>query len=61
MKQMKDFGEYPIDTHLPGIGAALQGSVKRSTCLIKAEPGTGKTTRVPLYLLSIINDRVLVL
>ncbi|MCU0288149.1 MAG: ATP-dependent helicase HrpB, partial [Acidobacteria bacterium] len=58
---MKEFGEYPIDTHLAGIGAALQESSKSSTCLIKAEPGTGKTTRVPLYLLSIINGGILVL
>ena len=58
---MKEFGEYPIDTHLSGIGAALQKGGKSSTCLIKAEPGAGKTTRVPLYLLSIIDGGILVL
>jgi ATP-dependent helicase HrpB len=58
---MKEFGEYPIDTHLPGIGAALRAGDKSSTCLIKAEPGAGKTTRVPLYLLDIIPDGILVL
>lgn len=55
---MKEFGEYPIDPHLQRIGDSLQ---KRSTCLIKAEPGAGKTTRVPLYLLSIIKGDILVL
>ncbi len=55
---MKDFGQYPIDPHLQGIGKSLQ---KGSTCLIKAEPGAGKTTRVPLYLLSIIKGEILVL
>ena len=58
---MKEFGEYPIDTHLTDIGAALQKGSKNSTCLIKAEPGTGKTTRVPLYLLSILAGGILVL
>lgn len=58
---MKEFGEYPIDIHLSGIGAALRKGSKSSTCLIKAEPGAGKTTRVPLYLLDIIPDGVLVL
>ena len=38
---MKEFGQYPIDDHLQVIGEALQ---KSSTCLIKAEPGAGKTT-----------------
>lgn len=58
---MKEFGEYPIDTHLSSISAALRKDGKRSTCLIKAEPGAGKTTRVPLYLLDIIPDGILVL
>jgi ATP-dependent helicase HrpB len=55
---MKEFGQYPIDPHLQGIAESLQ---KGSTCLIKAEPGAGKTTRVPLYLLSIIKGEILVL
>ena len=38
----------PIDEHLPAIAAALQGS---SNALLVAEPGAGKTTRVPLALL----------
>jgi len=56
--KMKEFGQYPIDPHLQGIAESLQ---KGSTCLIKAEPGAGKTTRVPLYLLSIIKGEILVL
>ena len=56
--KMKEFGQYPIDSHLQRIGESLQ---KGSTCLIKAEPGAGKTTRVPLYLLSIIKGEILVL
>lgn len=55
---MKEFGRYPIDSYLQGIAESLH---KGSTCLIKAEPGAGKTTRVPLYLLSIIKGEILVL
>ncbi|MGD2089225.1 MAG: ATP-dependent helicase HrpB [Candidatus Aminicenantes bacterium] len=55
---MKEFGQYPIDPYLQGIAESLH---KGSTCLIKAEPGAGKTTRVPLYLLSIIKGKILVL
>jgi ATP-dependent helicase HrpB len=55
---MKEFGQYPIDSHLQGIAESLH---KSSTCLIKAEPGAGKTTRIPLYLLSIIKGEILVL
>jgi ATP-dependent helicase HrpB len=55
---MKEFGQYPIDPHLQRIAESLQ---KGSTCLIKAEPGAGKTTRIPLYLLSIIKGAILVL
>jgi len=55
---MKEFGQYPIDHYLQKIAESLQ---KNSTCLIKAEPGAGKTTRVPLHLLSIINGEILVL
>jgi len=55
---MKEFGQYPIDSHLQRIAESL---LQGSTCLIKAEPGAGKTTRVPLYLLSIINGEILVL
>ncbi|APX93034.1 ATP-dependent helicase HrpB [Halomonas sp. 1513] len=38
----------PIDEHLASIAAALQGA---TTALLVAEPGAGKTTRVPLALL----------
>ena len=55
---MKEFGQYPIDPLLQKIAESLQ---KGTTCLIKAEPGAGKTTRVPLYLLSIIKGEILVL
>jgi ATP-dependent helicase HrpB len=55
---MKEFGQYPIDPHLQRIGESLR---KGSTCLIKAEPGAGKTTRVPLYFLSMIKGEILVL
>lgn len=55
---MKEFGQYPIDPHLQRIGESLH---KGATCLIKAEPGAGKTTRVPLYLLSFIKGEILVL
>jgi ATP-dependent helicase HrpB len=55
---MKEFGQYPIDPHLQRIAESLH---KGSTCLIKAEPGAGKTTRVPLYLLSVIKGDILVL
>ena len=55
---MKAFGEYPIDPYLQRIGESLE---KGSTCLIKAEPGAGKTTRVPLYLLSVVEGEILVL
>lgn len=55
---MKEFGQYPIDPRLQRIAESLS---KGSTCLIKAEPGAGKTTRVPLYLLSVIKGDILVL
>jgi len=58
---MKEFGQYPIDSHLNSIGSAITKGDNRSTCLIKAEPGSGKTTRVPLYLLSLIKGGILVL
>ena len=56
--KIKEFGQYPIDPHLQSIAESLH---KGSTCLIKAEPGAGKTTRVPLYLLSNIKGDILVL
>ncbi len=55
---MKEFGQYPIDACLEKIGDTLETG---ATCLIKAEPGAGKTTRVPLYLLSVIKGDILVL
>lgn len=55
---MKEFGQYPVDEHLQEIGNSL---LKGSSCLIKAEPGAGKTTRVPLHLLSTVKGGILVL
>jgi ATP-dependent helicase HrpB len=55
---MKEFGQYPIDAHLQSIAGSL---AKGSTCLIKAEPGAGKTTRAPIHLLSSIQGEILVL
>lgn len=55
---MKEFGQYPVDKYLQKIGDSL---LDRSSCLIKAEPGAGKTTRVPLHLLSTVQGGILVL
>ena len=38
----------PVQEVLPDLKAALAGSV---TAVLRAEPGSGKTTRVPLALL----------
>ena len=50
----------PIDRHLPAIVEALAPG---ATVLLQAEPGAGKTTRVPLALLEALppGDRVLML
>ncbi|MCP4148988.1 MAG: ATP-dependent RNA helicase, partial [bacterium] len=55
---MKELGHYPIDSHLQDISDALRTN---NTCLIKAEPGAGKTTRVPLHLLDSVEGEILVL
>ncbi len=48
----------PIDAHL----AALQDAVRQhASVIIKAEPGTGKTTRVPPALLDVLPGKILVL
>ncbi len=48
----------PVDEILPEIIAALQHS---SNLVIEAEPGAGKTTRVPPALLKLVSGEVLVL
>jgi len=48
----------PIDSLLPEIVAQLQG---RSSIVIEAPPGAGKTTRVPPTLLPLVKGEVLVL
>ncbi|MCP4221638.1 MAG: ATP-dependent RNA helicase, partial [bacterium] len=55
---MKELGKYPIDALLAEIAQSVQDA---GTVLIKAEPGAGKTTRVPLHLLDSINGHILVL
>lgn len=42
--------KFPIDDYLPKITALLQ---ENRTLILRASPGTGKTTRVPLALLSL--------
>lgn len=48
----------PIDAHLPAIGRAIDA---RGAAVIVAEPGAGKTTRVPPLLLGATEGEVLVL
>lgn len=48
----------PIDPHLPAISAAL---TSRGAVVLLAEPGAGKTTRLPPALLSALPGEVLVL
>lgn len=55
---MKDFGAYLIDEHLDIIASSL---LNHSAVLVKAGPGAGKTTRLPLYLLSRFPGKILVL
>ena len=40
---------FPVDTVIPRLAEAL---ARRSTAILVAEPGAGKTTRVPLALLA---------
>lgn len=48
----------PIDAHLPTICQAIRDY---SCVIIEAEPGAGKTTRVPAALLNVVQKRILVL
>ena len=48
----------PIDTALPEINQALKSN---RVALIKAEPGAGKTTRVPQALINITDGEILVI
>jgi ATP-dependent helicase HrpB len=48
----------PIDSHLPSIAASL---VTHPNLVLSAEPGAGKTTRVPPHLLSSIQGEIWVL
>lgn len=48
----------PIDSFLPGISDAVRG---HSTILVKASPGSGKTTRLPWALVKNLGGRVVVL
>ena len=50
--------ELPIDSSLPAIRAAWE---KKSSLVIKAAPGSGKTTRVPAFIAEASNKRVIVL
>ncbi len=56
--QLKQHGRYPVDAHISEIADALSS---HSVCLVKAQPGTGKTTRIPPYLLDTVRGRILVL
>lgn len=48
----------PIDSFLPGISEAVR---EHSTILVKASPGSGKTTRLPWALVKNLGSRVVVL
>ncbi len=47
---LKEWGKYPIDEHLDAIAQAITDP-EQNCCLVKAGAGSGKTTRVPPYLL----------
>lgn len=55
---MRLINPLPIDPHLPRILASL---TKNRSLIIKAEPGAGKTTRVPAYLMNALPGRIIVL
>lgn len=55
---MKNNARLPIDSYLEEIGAAY---LKRQALIIKAEPGAGKTTRVPPALMGLIEKPILVI
>ncbi len=48
----------PIDAHLPAIRAAIR---LKSSVILKAEPGAGKTSRVPPALLDVVPGGIIVL
>jgi len=58
MRNMKENDSYPIDTYRTNITDAV---LAHEACLVKAEPGAGKTTRIPLYLLDAVKGQILVL
>jgi ATP-dependent helicase HrpB len=58
---IKEWGEYVIDSHLESIADAITDPA-RNTCLVKAGAGSGKTTRVPPFLLNHFPDgKILIL
>lgn len=50
--------ELPIDAHIPTL---LEAIAAKQCLIIKAAPGTGKTTRIPPALLSCTDGRIIVL
>lgn len=48
----------PIDSHIAELKAAAR---EKSSIILKAEPGAGKTTRVPPALLDVVSGRIVVL
>lgn len=55
---MKDFGDYPVDNYLDSIASSLNAC---NSVVISAEPGAGKTTRIPIFLKDKIKGSILVL
>ncbi len=55
---MKEFGNYPVDQYLEAISNSLNES---NAVVLSAEPGAGKTTRVPIYLKDKVEGLILVL
>ena len=55
---MRQHSPLPVDAIVPDILASLEQS---SNLVIEAEPGAGKTTRIPAALLGAVNGHVLVL
>ena len=58
MKQANFFDPLPIDAHLAEIRAAL---AHHANLIIKAEPASGKTTRIPPALLDVVPGVIIVL
>ena len=57
-KDLKQPIRLPIDAHLPALCAAVAAA---SAVIVRAEPGAGKTTRVPAALLDQVQGRIIVL